>query len=213
MTGILFDLDGTLLDTLQDLHDSLNVVLRRFGYPERTMDEIRRFVGNGAERLVRLAVPQGADPVPVLVAFQEHYREHCRIHTAPYPGALDALDGLGRYPIAIVSNKPDAAVKALCAELFPGIPAWGEAADCPRKPAPDMVYRAMKAIGVETCVYVGDSEVDIATAKNAGVPCLSVTWGFRDEAELTAAGATRFCRDPADLAMTLQLLLDVSQKM
>ncbi len=214
MTGILFDLDGTLLDTLQDLCDSLNVALGQFDYPARTLEETRRFVGNGAFELVRRAVPEGADPEPVFGAFQAYYPDHCRIHTAPYPGILEALEALGRkYPLAIVSNKPDAAVKKLCAQLFPGIPAWGEGLGCPRKPAPDMVHRAMAAIGVERGIYVGDSEVDLATAKNAGLPCLSITWGFRDGPELAAAGAKYFCHTPAQLPDRIQLLLDDTREL
>lgn len=201
MIGVLFDLDGTLLDTLQDLTDSTNAALTAFGYPQRTVAEVRRFVGNGALELMRNAVPEGADYQPVLRYFQNHYPAHCRIHTAPYPGVGEVLAELkARYPIAIVSNKPDAAVKELCAELFPGVFAIGEREDCRRKPAPDMVQKAMEVIGVERCVYVGDSEVDIATAKNAGVPCLTVTWGFREESELIAAGARHFCHSVDALA-------------
>lgn len=208
MTGILFDLDGTLLDTLQDLADSLNHTLTRFGYPTRTVEETRRFVGNGALNLIRQAVPQGADPLPVLAAYQAHYQTHCRIKTGPYPGIMAALAFLKeKYPIAIVSNKPDGAVKALCADYFPGVFALGESPDCPRKPAPDMVRKAMAAIGVDRCVYVGDSEVDVQTAKNAGVPCLSVTWGFRDEAEIHASGGRYFCRKPEELAACLEEML------
>ena len=208
MTGILFDLDGTLLDTLQDLADSLNHVLTQFGYPTRTLEETRRFVGNGALELIRRAIPQGADPVPVLAAFQAYYQTHCRVKTGPYPGIPEALALLKeKYPIAVVSNKPDSAAKALCAELFPGVYTLGESPDCPRKPAPDMVRKAMAAIGVETCVYVGDSEVDVETAKNAAVPCLSVTWGFRDEAEIRSAGGKHFCADPAELPETIERIV------
>ena len=106
-----------------------------------------------------------------------------------------------------MSNKPDAAVKALCAQEFPGIFALGETPDCPRKPAPDSLYRAMAAIGAERCVYVGDSEVDVVTAKNAGVPCLSVLWGFRDEPELLAAGAKHLCREPGKLPEAIRAIL------
>ena len=205
MTGILFDLDGTLLDTLQDLTDSTNAALRAFGYPRRTLAQVRRFVGNGAMELIRRAVPEGEDSAPVFAFFQNHYPAHCRIHTAPYPGVAEALQELkAQYPVAIVSNKPDVAVKELCAELFPGVYALGESRDCPRKPAPDMVRQAMAAIGVDDCVYVGDSEVDIATAKNAGVPCLTVTWGFRDEPELIAAGAQFLCRRVEDLTKCIR---------
>ena len=196
-TGILFDLDGTLLDTLEDLRDSVNFALDSFGFPPRTLEEVRQFVGNGAEQLIRLAVPEGTDAalVPqVLGTFRQHYATNCRNKTRPYPGIMDALKALGKeYPIAIVSNKPDSAVKDLCALYFPGVFALGESADCPRKPAPDMVYKAMKAIDVEKCVYVGDSEVDVRTARNANVPCLSVLWGFRDREVLEAEGAKYFC--------------------
>ena len=194
MRGILFDLDGTLLDTLQDLADSTNAALAALGYPQRSVAEVRRFVGNGALELMRRAVPDGADSGPALEYFQTYYPDHCQIHTAPYAGVTEVVAELKQqYPVAIVSNKPDSAVKALCAELFPGVYALGERPGCQRKPAPDMVRQAMAAIGVEDCIYVGDSEVDIATAKNAGVPCLTVTWGFRDEPELIAAGARHFC--------------------
>lgn len=199
-TGILFDLDGTLLDTLDDLADGTNHVLAQFGYPERTIEEVRRFVGNGARRLIQQAVPQGADAEAVLAAFQTYYSAHCQIKTRPYDGIPEALAALEKaYPIAIVSNKPDCAVKPLCAQYFPGIYAQGETDGCPRKPAPDMVYRAMEAIGAETCIYVGDSEVDVLTAQNAGVPCVSVLWGFRDRQEIEAAGGSHFCEKPEDL--------------
>ena len=190
-TGILFDLDGTLLNTLEDLADGTNYALASFGYPQRTLEEVRRFVGNGAANLIAQAVPAGRDSAPVLKAFQAYYPTHCQIKTAPYPGILEALAELGRkYPIAIVSNKPDAAVKPLCAHYFPGIFALGETAGCPRKPDPAMVRKAMEAIGVTDCIYVGDSEVDVLTAKNAGVPCLSVLWGFRDREQI---GGSRYC--------------------
>ena len=192
--GILWDLDGTLLDTLQDLADGTNHALRQFGYPERTVEEVRRFVGNGAQRLIEQAIPAGADVAEVLEAFYAYYNAHCRVKTKPYDGILDALAELERrFPMAVVSNKPDTAVKQLCAQYFSGLYARGESADCPRKPAPDMVYKAMDAVGVETCIYVGDSEVDVATARNAGVPCLSVLWGFRDRRTLLNAGADHFC--------------------
>ena len=189
--GFLFDLDGTLLNTLEDLADGTNHALASFGYPRRTLEEIRRFVGNGAANLIAQAVPAGRDPAPVLKAFQAYYPTHCRIKTSPYPGVPEALAELRKkYPIAIVSNKPDAAVKPLCAHYFPGIFALGETAGCPRKPDPAMVRKAMEAIGVTDCVYVGDSEVDVLTAKNAGVPCLSVLWGFRDREQI---GGSRYC--------------------
>ena len=200
MTGILFDLDGSLLDTLDDLTDATNYVLGQFGYPQRTREEVRQFVGNGARRLIAQAVPAGADVDAVLAAFQTYYGTHCQIKTKPYEGILNALAELARaYPIAIVSNKPDHAVKRLCADYFPGIYARGESSDCPRKPAPDMVFQAMQAIGAEKCGYVGDSEVDVLTAKNAGVPCVSVLWGFRNRENMEAVGGEIYCDKPGDL--------------
>lgn len=208
MTGILFDLDGTLLDTLDDLMDGVNYALSQFGYLQRTRTEIRRFVGNGAANLIQRSVPEGADWEPVYQVFQSYYREHCQIKTAPYPGILAALSQLSsRYPVAIVSNKPDKATKALCAQYFPGTYARGESADCPRKPAPDMVYMAMEAIGADKCIYVGDSEVDVLTSRNAKVPCLSVLWGFRDEEEIRTAGGTHFCRSTDALVTALEALM------
>ena len=207
-TGILFDLDGTLLDTLEDLHDAVNHVMRQFHYPERTLEEVRLFVGNGARRLMDQAVPEGVDGKAAFEAFQPWYREHCQIKTRPYDGISEALEILKKkYPIAIVSNKPDAAVKVLCADYFPGIYARGESTDCPRKPAPDMVNKAMAEIGVDSCVYVGDSEVDVITAQNAGVPCLSVLWGFRDRADMEAVGGKNFCEDTYKLAETLEEMI------
>lgn len=205
MTAVLFDLDGTLLDTLDDLTASTNAALSAFSLPPRTREEVRRFVGNGAERLIRLALPGKETDPPVeevLKAFREHYNAHCLDRTRPYVGILEALEALSM-PAAIVSNKPDSAVKPLCSRFFPGIPAFGETADCPRKPAPDMLFRGLAALGADRCVYVGDSEVDILTAKNAGVPCLSVLWGFRDKDTLEAAGGTVFCRTPEELPAIL----------
>lgn len=209
-TAILFDLDGTLLDTLGDLHASTNAVLRSFGYPERTIDEVRRFVGNGARVLIQQAVPEGEDHRvdEVLAAFQSYYAAHCDILTRPYPGIPELLTALGeKYPLAVVSNKPDRAVKELAKIYFPALYARGESADCPRKPAPDMVYAAMKALDADRCVYVGDSEVDVLTAKNAGVPCIAVTWGFRDVDTLRAAGAENFCHTAADLPQMIETIL------
>lgn len=207
-TGILFDLDGTLLDTLDDLCDAVNHTLTRFGYPQRTKKEVRRFVGNGAYRLIEQAVPEHGDVDAALAAFQQYYRTHCQIKTKPYEGIMTALAALAEaYPIAIVSNKPDAAVKTLCAQYFPGIYARGEGMDCPRKPAPDMVFRAMEEIGVERCIYVGDSEVDVLTAQNAGVPCLSVLWGFRDREEMEAVGGRCFCEIPENLPACIRKMV------
>ena len=208
-TGILWDLDGTLLDTLEDLADAVNFALQQFGYPERSIEEIRCFVGNGARRLIERSVPAGGDADAVFDTFRAYYDTHCRIKTRPYDGIMEALQKLGeKYPMAVVSNKPDSAVKPLCAEYFPGLYARGESTDCPRKPAPDMVFKAMEAIGVESCIYVGDSEVDVLTGRNAGVPCLSVLWGFRDRAEIMDAGGSHFCEDTAKLVEKLEELIN-----
>ena len=206
--GILWDLDGTLLDTLEDLMDGVNYALDQFGLPPRTLEEVRQFVGNGAGQLIHRAVDGRADESAVLETFRIYYNAHCQIKTGPYEGILEALEKLGKkYPMAIVSNKPDSAVKPLCEQYFPGIYALGERADCPRKPAPNMVFKAMADIGVEFCIYVGDSEVDVATAQNAGVKCLSVLWGFRNKKELEQAGGMYFCDDTGRLVEKLEDLI------
>ena len=193
--AVLFDMDGTLLDTLEDLCDSTNHALAQMGYPLRGIEEIRRFIGNGAEKQIRRAVPEGTSEgkiMETLAAFRAYYQDHCQIKTKVYDGLLDVLSELKEKGVkmAVVSNKPDAAVKPLCAHYFPGIFALGETAGCPRKPDKAMVLKAMDAIGVTECIYVGDSEVDVRTAKNAGVPCLSVLWGFRDREQI---GGTVYC--------------------
>ena len=211
MTAILFDLDGTLLDTLQDLKDAVNYALRAHGYPERTLPEVRRFVGNGAARLIALSVPEGVAAEPVLETFRTYYEAHTLVKTCPYPGVLQALEAVrAKYPVAIVSNKPDFAVKPLCAHFFGDIYALGEIAGCPRKPAPDMLYKAMNALGADRIVYVGDSEVDVITAHNAGANCVSVLWGFRDEDEIRAAGGNYFCHDVAQLPAIIDQLAQMA---
>ena len=210
MTGILFDLDGTLLNTLEDLTDATNYALAQFGYPVRTPEQVRRAIGNGAANQIRKSLPEGTPEETVqqvLSVYKDYYTSHCQIKTRPYEGIPEALAELKQYPVAIVSNKPDAAVKALCADYFPGIYALGETPDCPRKPAADMVFQGMKAIGVDRCIYVGDSEVDVLTAKNAEVPCLSVLWGFRDKEDMTAVGGAHFCGDPRQLAKKIEELI------
>ncbi len=209
MTGILFDLDGTLLNTLEDLTDATNYALGQFGCPSRTLEEVRRAIGNGAANQIRKSLPEGTPEETVqkvLAVYKPYYTAHCRIKTKPYAGIPEALAALrDKYQVAIVSNKPDSAVKALCADYFPGIYALGECPDCPRKPAADMVLKGMAAIGADSCVYVGDSEVDVLTAKNAGVPCLAVLWGFRDRPDLE--GADAFCAAPARLTKELEELI------
>lgn len=210
--GILFDLDGTLLDTLEDLYNATNHILRRFGCPERSLEEIRQFVGNGARVQITRSLPGREDDPPleqVLQEYQSYYNATCKDGTAgPYPGVMDAMAQLAeKYPVAVVSNKPDPAVKELCKKYFGDVYAQGVTEDCPRKPAPDMVRVAMESIGVDTCVYVGDSEVDVLTAQNAKVPCLSVLWGFRDRDCLKQAGAEHFCDNAADMPAIIEEII------
>ena len=194
--AVLFDMDGTLLDTLDDLRDGVNLMLARRGYPLRTMEEIRAFVGNGARQLIRLAIPQGTDAETVesvLTDYQQWYKENYCIKTCPYDGVekiLAALSAEG-VPMAVVTNKPDATARQLAEKFFPDLPAFGQKDEIPKKPAPDMVHNALRELGVtvQDAVYVGDSEVDVATARNAGLPLIAVSWGFRTREQLRAAGA------------------------
>jgi len=206
-TAILFDLDGTLLDTLEDLRDSVNETMRHYGCPERSLGEIRSFLGSGARHLIRESLPGEPEETFVdeaLAYYQKYYRAHSHIKTKHYDGILEALEQLkDTFLVAVVSNKPDGAVKPLCKQYFGDVYARGEDANCPRKPAPDMVFQAMQALGAERCIYVGDSEIDIQTARNAGVPCLSVSWGFRDREELVEAGAKYMCDSPRDMVAML----------
>lgn len=209
--GILFDLDGTLLDTLEDLTVGVNHGLAAYGLPPRTPMEIRSYLGNGAKQLVALAMPGRENDPPVedvLAAYRNYYKDHARDNTRPYEGILEALEELKDIPMAVVSNKPDRETVSLCAEFFPGILARGERPQCPRKPAPDMLYEVMAELGVDTCIYVGDSDVDVLTSRNAGVKCLSVLWGFRDEEEIRAAGGTHFCADPKALPTILKEMME-----
>lgn len=210
-TTVLFDLDGTLLDTLDDMADALNRTMDRFSLPRRTRMEVRSFVGNGARRLIELAV--GADHPAletILADYKADYDENYLVKTAPYPGIMDLLDTLRKNgcKIGIVSNKPDSTVQQLGEALFQGKAdiCVGEKAGIRRKPAPDTVLSAMEALGAqpEETVYVGDSEVDIMTAKAANVPCISVTWGFRDRDVLEAAGALQFADSCAELLKLIQ---------
>ena len=197
--AILFDLDGTLLDTLEDMADALNRTMDRFALPHRSLREVRSFVGNGARRLVELAAgAEGGRLEEILAVYKEDYDRNYLIKTAPYPGIMALLDRLHEAGclVGIVSNKPDSTVQSLSEALFEGKAdiSVGEKAGIRRKPAPDTVLAAMEALGVtkEETVYVGDSEVDVMTAREAGVPCISVTWGFRDRDVLEKAGAETF---------------------
>lgn len=206
--AVIFDMDGTLLDTLEDLKDAVNYSLRTLTMPERTLDEIRRFVGNGAQLLLERAVPQGTEEVRVasaLALFREYYDLHCNDKTKAYEGVLRLLRELKAegYALAIVSNKPDPAVKELAGIYFEGIAgtAIGEQPGAEKKPAPDMLYAALRELKVpaERAVYVGDSEVDVLTAANAGIPCISVLWGFRDREFLRENGADCFVETPEEI--------------
>lgn len=209
----LFDLDGTVLDTLDDIADAANVVLRASGLPVHTRDEIRLFVGNGIRKLIERAVPTGTDGNTVekaLADFKAYYGAHCADKTAPYEGILEMLAALRAHGVrtAVVSNKADFAVKALAKQYFGDLfdMALGEdVAKRPAKPAPDMIYHVLDMLGATPAeaVYIGDSDVDVLTARNAGLPCIAVTWGFRDRACLQKAGATLL----ADSAKELQNLI------
>ena len=194
----IFDLDGTLLDTLQDLADSANYALALHGLPARTVEEVRQFVGNGVGLLIHRAAPEGTPEAlerQVLRDFRAHYLLNMENKTAPYPGIPELLDALRAAGVrtAVVSNKFDGAVKGLCQNYFGDRieAAIGESRGVARKPAPDTVLRALAELGMprEGAVYIGDSDVDIETAKNAGLPCISVSWGFRSRAFLTEHGA------------------------
>lgn len=190
----LFDMDGTLLDTLDDLTAAVNHTLAQYGYPQRTREEVRRGLGSGAVRLMAAMLPQGEDTpefAAIMRDYKAWYQAHTCMETRPYPGIPELLDALRRQgcKVAIVSNKPHGAACALAARFFPGIPTFGESPETPRKPAPDMVRHALAALNAESAVYIGDSEVDVETARNAGLPMIGVAWGFRGRAALAAAGA------------------------
>ena len=210
--GIIFDLDGTLLDSLADLHHAVNHTLVQHGCPERSVDEIRRFLGEGARLLISRSLPGKENDPPFEQVFDDYiayYAQVCeRGTTRPYAGIDEALAQLKQYPMAVVSNKPDASTKKLCKDCFGDMYALGVSDALPKKPAPDMVYEAMKALGVEKCIYVGDSETDVQTAINSGVPCLSVLWGFRDKDELVDAGGKYFCEKTSDLPKLIQTIIE-----
>ncbi len=205
---ILFDLDGTLLNSLGDLAASVNYALQQCGYPPRSLDEVRRFVGDGVVLLMDRAVPTGtaaANTAECLSIMREHYQTHMCNKTKPYDGICDLLTALKQRHIkmAVISNKFDAAVKKLCAEWFGEwiALAVGESETVAKKPAPAGVLSAMKTLGSskKQTLYVGDSEVDIATARNAAIRSVGVTWGFRDRAILENARADFIIERPAEL--------------
>lgn len=210
---VIFDLDGTLLNTLEDLKDSTNYALVQFGFPQRSLEEVRHFVGNGVQKLIERAVPAICDKETCkkcLAVFKEHYSQNMYNHTAPYVGILDVLKKLrqNEIKIGVVSNKFDFAVKELCKKYFTDLVdvAIGQADDVPKKPAPDGVFKAMKELRAEKSltVYIGDSEVDVQTAKNSELPCVGVTWGFRDEKDLD--GANVIVNSPEELIEAIRSL-------
>ncbi len=213
LTTVIFDLDGTLLDTLDDLTAAVNHALRTFGLPERSREEVRTFVGNGVRKLVQRAVPQGTEETlfeKVFSLFRTYYVEHSLDQTRPYPGIMPMLERLKRedYRMAIVSNKLQPAVTILNDHFFNAYmdAAVGESETVKRKPAPDGILEALRRMGStpQESIYVGDSEVDIATARNAGVYSASVLWGFRDETFLLKHGATVLLRQPQDVFSVLK---------
>lgn len=211
---VIFDLDGTLMDTLEDLANAVNEILKRHGYPVRSLEYVRRIVGNGLRQTLTLCLPEGTEAAVIdrlLPEFASYYQAHCQIKTKPYDGILDTLRELCArgYRLAIVSNKRDEAVKTLNEECFRDYVkvAIGENEDAGirKKPAPDTVYQALKELGSEKgqAVYVGDSEVDKKTADNAGLPCISVDWGFRDREELEKLQPAYLISSPEELLKIL----------
>ena len=208
----IFDLDGTLLDTITDLAASCNYALRTHGMPEHSVDDVRRFVGNGVRKLMERAIPHGAenpDFESTFATFREHYMRHSLDTTQPYPGIPEVLADLKARGcrLAVVSNKMMAATVELCRHFFPDTieVAIGEheAEGIRKKPAPDTVFAALRELGVEKdrAVYVGDSDVDVQTAANSGLPCISVLWGFRDRDFLIQHGAKTFISAPSELLL------------
>ena len=202
----LFDMDGTLLDTLADLTAAVNHTLERYGYPRRTIEQVRKGLGNGAVKLMAAMLPQGEETpgfADIMRDYRAWYQAHACVETCPYPGVPEMLERLRQRgcKVAIVSNKPHGAACELAERFFPGVPTFGESPEIPRKPAPDMVFHALTALGAgkEGAVYVGDSEVDVQTARNAGLPVIGVAWGFRGREALAAAGAETIVDTAAEL--------------
>lgn len=208
---VIFDLDGTLLDTLADLAAAVNAALSQNAMPLRSIDEVRQFVGNGIRKLIERSVLQGTAPEQteqVLADFRTYYEAHSTDLTVPYagiPSLLEALRSAG-VKTAVVSNKADSAVQKICAALLPDMDAvFGEREGVPRKPAPDSVLTVLEKLGVpaKDAVYVGDSDVDILTARNAGMPCISVSWGFRSAGFLREHGAETIVDTAEELLVLL----------
>ena len=205
---LVFDMDGTILDTLEDLKNCMNRTLRMYNMPERTLDEIRSFVGNGIRRLIEQAVVAGTSNEvmdDIHRDYMAYYKDHCADYTKPYEGVIDTIRQLRLlgYKTAVVSNKAHAAVLDLCDQYFPGLfdLAIGETPDVARKPAPDMVHLALQHFGVsqDKAVYIGDSDVDVATARNSQLDMIAVDWGFRSRECLVKQGATIIISKPEEI--------------
>lgn len=212
---ILFDLDGTLLDSLEDMKDSVNYVMRQFGFPEHALEEVRSFIGNGIRKLIERSVPAGTDGETcerALAMYRGYYNDHCMIKTHPYEGISELLQNLKSdgYRLAIVSNKNAEAVKLMRQRYFDGVidVALGQTDNIPKKPDPSMVSAALEALQAtpQRAVYVGDSEVDIQTAKNSGLDCITCLWGFRSEEFLMEHAAQKTVRSAQELAEALEAL-------
>ncbi|MBR1529027.1 MAG: HAD family hydrolase [Oscillospiraceae bacterium] len=209
----IFDLDGTILNTLEDLYLSVNAALKQSGFPERSLEEVRQFVGNGIRKLIERAVPFGTLETQISQVhqdFTEHYKIHCADHTKPYdhiPEVLQKIRSAGM-KTAVVSNKADYAVQILCKDYFPDLfdAVAGEREGIRKKPAPDSVQAVLNALHLtpEQAVYIGDSDVDIETAENSGMPCISVEWGFRDREFLIQHGAGKIISNPEELLELIQ---------
>lgn len=204
----VFDMDGTILDTLQDLKDSINFALKENGFPERNLEEVRLFVGNGVKKLVERAVPENASleqQEKVLESFNRYYPEHCDIYTKPYNGILELLQKLKSrgMKLAVNSNKPDYGVKELCKKYFDGIfdVEIGIKEGIKTKPSPDALNKILELLNCEKqdAVYIGDSDVDIMTAKNAELHSISVDWGFRSKDFLKKSGAEKIVENCDEL--------------
>jgi len=204
----IFDLDGTLLDTLQDLANAVNHAMREMKYPERTVDEVRRFIGNGIRMLIKRASPQGIsdkDYEKTLAIFTAYYLEHIADFTKPYDGIAEVIKTLKSKgcKVAVVSNKADEAAKKVVKDYFGDVfdMVVGKMDRFPSKPEPDSVLYVIETLGADKdkCIYSGDSEVDVQTAHNAGLPCVGVTWGNRDVSELIAAGAEYIAEKPSEI--------------
>lgn len=207
--AVLFDLDGTLLYTLEDLADIVNHTMREFGYPEHTLDEVKAAIGNGVTKLIELSLPMGRDTHDfdeIVRASRAYYDVHPSTATRPYPGICELIERFhaAGLKVGCVTNKLHSASVKLCEKFFPTLDAVcgeRESEGIRRKPSPDSIIKAARDMGVSLadCIYVGDSDVDVMTAHNAGIKCVSVLWGYRDRELLESVGADMFARNADEL--------------